>query len=71
MDLNDLLGTVNGISGGRQTIYTAALNWYVNGNVRFMFDYLHGNVARQVSPTNATDTGSRFDAVAMRTQVAF
>jgi phosphate-selective porin OprO and OprP len=71
MDLNDLLGTANGISGGRQTIYTAALNWYVNGNIRFMFDYLHGNVARQVSPTNATDAGSRFDAVAMRTQVAF
>jgi phosphate-selective porin OprO/OprP len=71
MDLNDQLGTANGIAGGRQTIYTAALNWYVNRNVRFMFDYLHGNVARQVSPTNSADAGSRFDALAMRTQVAF
>jgi hypothetical protein len=60
-----------GIAGGRQTIYTAALNWFVNRNVRFMFDYLHGNVARQVSPTNAADAGSRYDAFAVRTQVAF
>ena len=36
-----------------------------------MFDYLHGNVAKQVSPTNFADAGSKFDAVAMRTQVAF
>jgi len=71
IDLNDQLGTATGIAGGRQTIYTAGLNWYVNRNVRFMFDYLHGNVARQVSPTNVTDAGSRFDAFAMRTQVAF
>lgn len=71
IDLNDQLGTETGIAGGRQTIYTLALNWYVNRNVRFMLDYLHGNVARQMSPTVATDTGSKFDAIAMRTQVAF
>jgi phosphate-selective porin OprO/OprP len=71
MDLNNQLGTATGIAGGRQTIYAAALNWYVSGNIRFMFDYLHGNVARQVSPTNSTNAGSRFDALAMRTQVAF
>ena len=34
-------------------------------------DYLHGNVARQVNPTNFGDAGSKFDAFAMRTQVAF
>ncbi len=71
IDLNDRLGAANGVAGGRQTIYTLALNWYVNRNVRFMFDYLHGNVARQVNPTNFGDAGSRFDAFAMRTQVAF
>jgi phosphate-selective porin OprO and OprP len=71
VDLNDQLSTATGISGGRQTIYSAGLNWYVSGNIRFMFDYLHGNVARQVSPTNPTDAGSKFDAFAMRTQVAF
>ena len=36
-----------------------------------MLDYLHGDVAKQVSPTNFADTGSNFNAVAMRTQVAF
>ena len=71
MDLNDQLGTATGIAGGRQWVYTAGLNWYVSGNIRFLFDYLHGNIARQVSPTNAVDAGSRFDAFAMRTQVAF
>ena len=71
IDLNDRLGLVNGVAGGRQTIYTLALNWYVNSNVRFMFDYLHGNISKQVSPTNFGDTGAKFDAFAMRTQVAF
>jgi phosphate-selective porin OprO/OprP len=71
VDLNDQLATANGVAGGRQNVYTLALNWYVNRNVRFMFDYLHGNIAKQVSPTNFGDTGAKFDAFAMRTQVAF
>jgi phosphate-selective porin OprO/OprP len=71
MNLNDQLATAAGIAGGRQTVYTAALNWYVNGNVRFMLDYLHGNVSKQASPVSAADVGSKFDAIAMRTQVAF
>ncbi len=71
MNLNDQLGTTNGVAGGQQTIYSAGLNWYVNSNIRFMFDYLHGNVAKQVSPTNSGNAGARFDAFAMRTQVAF
>jgi phosphate-selective porin OprO/OprP len=71
IDLNNQLGTVTGVAGGHQTVYTAALNWYVNRNVRFLFDYLHGNVTRQISPTNFGDAGAKFDAFAMRTQVAF
>jgi len=71
IDLNDQLAQANGVAGGRQTVYTAALNWYVNRNVRFMLDYLHGNITKQLSPTNFTDVGAKFDAVAMRTQVAF
>jgi len=71
MNLNDQLGTTNGVAGGQQTIYSAGLNWYVNSNIRFMFDYLHGDVAKQVSPTNSGNAGTRFDAFAMRTQVAF
>jgi phosphate-selective porin OprO and OprP len=71
IDLNDQLGTATGIAGGQQTIYTAGLNWYVSGNIRFMFNYLHGDVPRQVSPTSTASAGSNFDAIAMRTQVAF
>ena len=71
VDLNDQLATANGVAGGRQTIYTLALNWYVNRNVRFMFDYLHGNIGKQISPTNSGNAGARFDAFAMRTDVAF
>lgn len=71
IDLNNRLGTITGIAGGRQNVYTLALNWYVNGNVRFMLDYLHGDVSRQASAISAADVGSRFDAVAMRTQFAF
>jgi phosphate-selective porin OprO and OprP len=71
MNLNDQLGTTNGVAGGQQTIYTAGLNWYVNRNIRFMFDYLHGNIAKQIGPTNTVDAGAKFDAFAMRTQVAF
>jgi phosphate-selective porin OprO/OprP len=71
VNLNDQLGTANGVAGGRQTISTAGLNWYVNSNIRFMFDYLHGNIVKRVSPTSGVDAGARFDAFAMRTQVAF
>ena len=71
IDLNDQLAQANGVAGGRQTIYTLALNWYVNRNVRFMFDYLHGDITKQVSPTNFGDAGAKLDAFAMRTQVAF
>jgi phosphate-selective porin OprO and OprP len=71
IDLNDQLATANGVAGGRQTIYTLALNWYANRNVRLMFDYLHGTIGKQISPTNFGDAGSKFDAFAMRTQVAF
>jgi phosphate-selective porin OprO/OprP len=71
VDLNDQLATANGVAGGRQTIYTAALNWYINGNIRFMFDYLHGDIAKQASALSTVNTGANFNAFAMRTQVAF
>jgi phosphate-selective porin OprO/OprP len=71
IDLNDQLATANGVAGGKQTVYTAGLNWYVSNNVRFMFNYLHGNITKQVSSTNTGDVGAKFDAVAMRTQIAF
>jgi phosphate-selective porin OprO and OprP len=71
INLNDQLATANGVAGGQQTIYTAGLNWYVNRNIRFMLNYLHGDITKQASSTNPADVGAKFDAVAMRTQIAF
>jgi phosphate-selective porin OprO/OprP len=71
VDLNDRLGSPDGVAGGKQAIITAGLNWYVNRNIRFMINYLHGTIDRQTSATDFTDAGAKFDAVAMRTQVAF
>ncbi len=73
--------TTNGVEGGRQTIYALGLNWYLNPNMRFLFDYLHGTVKKTggvATPAACTapsvcgkETGADFDAVAMRAQVAF
>jgi len=71
VDLDDQLAAANGVAGGKQTIYSAGVNWYVDRNIRFMFNYLHGDIAKQVSATNSGDVGAKFDAFAMRTQVAF
>ena len=71
MDLNDKLATATGIAGGQQLVYTAGLNWYPTRNVRFMLNYLHGDISKQASATSSVNTGSSFDAVAMRTQFAF
>ena len=68
IDLNDQLATANGVAGGKQTVHTAGLNWYVSRNVRFMFNYLHGDIAKQVSATNV---GAKFDVFAVRTHIAF
>ena len=71
IDVNDRLAFPDGASGGKQTIYTVGLNWYVNRNVRFMLNYLHGTIDKQNTPTDFRDVGAKFDAVAMRTQIAF
>jgi phosphate-selective porin OprO/OprP len=72
VDLNDRLGFADGVAGGKQEVFTAGLNWYVNRNVRFMLNYLHGTVDRATSATVLNNNnGSTFDALAMRTQVAF
>lgn len=71
IDLNDKLATATGIAGGQQMVYTAGLNWYPTRNVRFMLNYLHGDISKQASPISSVNTGSTFDAVAMRTQFAF
>ncbi len=50
IDLNDQLGDRHRHRRRPAAVYTLALNWYVNRNVRFMFDYLHGDVAEAGQP---------------------
>jgi phosphate-selective porin OprO and OprP len=81
IDLNDRFvpgiatDTTQGVAGGKQTIYTAGLNWYPNDYVRFSLNYLHGIIdKRSGSAATAplgTGIGLTFDAIAVRSQVAF
>jgi phosphate-selective porin OprO/OprP len=62
--LNDL-----NVLGGELKSTTVALNWYVNPNIRFMFDWVHGQVDKNTA-LNA-DIGAHYDVYSMRTQVAW
>ena len=56
------------------------MNWYPNTNIRFMLDFLHGDIKKRFSTAAGggiagtplgTPVGGDFDALVMRTQVAF
>jgi phosphate-selective porin OprO/OprP len=64
MDLNDNL-----VFGGKQENITVGLNWYLNDNIRLMFNWIHGTIAK--SNLAGQDAGAKWDAYAMRTQWAF
>ncbi len=71
------------IRGGKQAIITAGLNWYLNRNMRVMFQYQHVDIDRISSTslsaaTNPTapsaafpNIGQEYDTWAIRTQFAF
>jgi len=58
------------VLGGKETNYTFGINWYPNNNLRFMLNYIHGDVnkTQTAAPTNV---GGTMNAVALRTQFAF
>ena len=63
-------GKISG-NGGDQRVYTFGVNWYVNNNVRFDFDYLHGDIDKaglNKAGTGYVPAGQSFDAVAVRSQ---
>ncbi len=63
-NLNDLT-----VRGGELKNTTVGLNWYVNNNTRFMFNWIHGTVDK--FNTAGVNTGADYDVFAMRTQVAW
>jgi phosphate-selective porin OprO/OprP len=81
VDLNDRFtpgvaaATTQGVAGGKQTVYTLGLNWYVDTYVRLSLNYLHGIIDKQSGSVTTgplgIGTGLKFDAVAARWQVAF
>ncbi len=74
LDLNDNSGSfgfatpVDGVRGGRQSVWTAGLNWYPNNAIRFLLNYEHTNVSR-LSASGA-DIGAKLDTVALRAQLS-
>jgi phosphate-selective porin OprO/OprP len=64
MNLNDFL-----VKGGELKNTTLGLNWYVNTNIRFMFNWVHGQVDKATAAN--LDIGAKYDVYSMRTQVAF
>jgi phosphate-selective porin OprO/OprP len=67
MDLDYLPGSVGGVAGGRQTVWSAGFNWYPNQTIRFLLDY--DNI--RVSHGNSPGLGISADAIGLRSQIAF
>jgi phosphate-selective porin OprO/OprP len=69
--------STSAVAGGQQQIVTLGLNWYVNSNIRFMLDYLHGIILKHQANAGVTGSplgsgvGAHLDAIALRTQVAW
>lgn len=64
------------VEGGLQRGLTLGLNWYPNDLVRFLLDYNHidydkANAAVVKGLTIGAPVGARFDAVAVRAQIAY
>jgi phosphate-selective porin OprO/OprP len=55
--------------GGKQQTYTVGLNWYLNSNMRFTFDYIHADVDK-LATNGVTSAGVSYDAIAARAQFA-
>jgi phosphate-selective porin OprO/OprP len=69
--------SASAVAGGEQQVIALGANWYVNNNIRFMLDYLHGIITKHqgnagvVGVPLGSGVGAHFNALALRTQVAW
>ena len=61
--------TANRVLGGEQNIVTIGANWYLNRNLRWMFDYLIADVDRR--DAQGQQVGQDFNAFVNRLQYSF
>jgi phosphate-selective porin OprO/OprP len=62
------------VNGGKQTSFTAGLNWYPNNYMRLELDYIHTDFDKINSGTSGTlgaPIGTTIDALGFRTQVTW
>ena len=59
----------NRVLGGEQNIVTLGANWYLNRNLRWMFDYLIADVDRR--DNSGQQVGQDFSAFVNRLQFSF
>jgi len=66
---------LSAVNGGKQTIFTAGVNWYPNTYMRFMINYIHADFDKANSSSSSVPLGSAIganvDALALRTQVTW
>ncbi len=69
-DLNSMVtDPANRVLGGEQNIVTLGANWYLNRNLRWMFDYLIADVDRR--DATGQQVGQDFSAFVNRLQFSF
>ena len=56
------------IRGGEEKIWTLAVNWYLNNNVRVMFNYLITDVDKLGTAAPFPQIGQNFNTIAVRVQ---